>query len=61
MFHSIYDSRTYSTEPHQQIRAFITVEVFRPYISAFGGLGGQRQNANTADSLEGAGGSKPKC
>ena len=29
--------------------------------ACLGGAGGQRQNDETADALEGAGGSKPKC
>ena len=61
MFHSIWDFRLYSTEPHQQIPALITIEGFKPYISAFGGAGGKRQNDDTADAWGGAGGSKPKC
>ena len=35
-------------------------DVFKYCISVFGRVGGLSQNADTADALEGGGGSKPK-
>ena len=34
---------------------------FKYYVSRFGGMGGLSQNADTADALEGSGGSDSKC
>ena len=59
-FLSTFSCKIFSLELHALHSNSLGKGAFKYYISAFGGEGGLRQNADIADALEGGGESNPK-